>query len=275
MPDITTWRLIETSPASGAWNMAFDEALILSVGNREQPPTLRLYAWQPYCLSIGYAQPYSDVDSELLKIHGWDIVRRSSGGRAVLHTNELSYAAVGPVGEPHFIGSILDSYHQFSKALVKALHLLGVEVQAAPHYTIPAEIDKKDPICFLVSSNYEITYQGKKLVGNAQIRRKTAILQHGTLLLSKDYQKITDVLKFSHSSNRTATQELLGERVISMEDILQRRIRWKEAARAFRKAFMDVLSIHLVVQEPDERELMLADELLQEKYLNDAWTQRI
>jgi lipoyl(octanoyl) transferase len=113
-----TWRLLETPPAHGAWNMAMDEAILEAVGRNESLPTLRLYAWDPACLSLGYAQPFTDVDIPRLRARGWDVVRRPTGGRAVLHIDELTYAVMAPVNEPRVAGSVLESYQRLAQALV-------------------------------------------------------------------------------------------------------------------------------------------------------------
>jgi lipoate-protein ligase A len=83
----TDWRLLLTSAAHGAWNMAVDEAILEHVGRGDVLPTFRLYAWDPACLSLGHAQPYADVDARRLQERGWEVVRRPTGGRAILHTN--------------------------------------------------------------------------------------------------------------------------------------------------------------------------------------------
>ena len=91
-----TWRLLLSEPLSGPENMALDEALLENVGRGMAAPTLRLYAWRPPCLSLGYAQPVGDVDQTALAEHQWDVVRRPTGGRAILHTDELTYAVIAP-----------------------------------------------------------------------------------------------------------------------------------------------------------------------------------
>ena len=120
-----TWRLLITPPAHGAWNMAVDEA---DPGRPWEAvnslPTLRLYAWEPACLSLGYAQPLTDVDIPRLQARGWEMVRRPTGGRAVLHTDELTYSVIAPLSEPRVAGTVLESYRRLAQALVEALGLL-------------------------------------------------------------------------------------------------------------------------------------------------------
>src|SRR5512133_3127465 len=113
---LSQWRLIKTTPASGAWNMAVDEAILEAVGRRQALPTLRLYAWAPPCLSLGFAQPVRDVDQAALTRNGWELVRRPTGGRAILHTDELTYAVSAPPDEPRVAGSVLESYCRLAGA---------------------------------------------------------------------------------------------------------------------------------------------------------------
>ena len=98
--DLSKWRLINSLPSSGTWNMAVDEAVLEAVMIEEVPPTLRLYAWEPECLSLGVAQPISDVAENVLSDYGWDLVRRPTGGRAILHANEMTYSVIGSQQDP-------------------------------------------------------------------------------------------------------------------------------------------------------------------------------
>ena len=106
------WRLIESDALQGPMNMAIDEALLESVGAGRSLPVLRLYRWSPPCISIGYAQNGADVDHLTLNEHGWDWVRRPTGGRAILHTDELTYSVIAPPDEPRVAGSLLESYRR-------------------------------------------------------------------------------------------------------------------------------------------------------------------
>ena len=109
------WRLLITSSSHGAWNMAVDEALLEAVEVKRSVPILRLYSWTPACLSIGYAQPVDQVDRRALRRRRWDLVRRPTGGRAILHTDELTYSVVAPMDEPRLEGDIVTSYRRLSR----------------------------------------------------------------------------------------------------------------------------------------------------------------
>ena len=126
---MSLWRLLITSPACGAWNMAVDEAILEYIGYRDSLPTLRLYAWEPACVSLGHAQPFSDVDTNRLKEHGWEVVRRATGGRAILHTDELTYSVIAPNDEPRVEGSVLESYNRLAQALLLAVKNLNLPVE--------------------------------------------------------------------------------------------------------------------------------------------------
>ncbi len=117
---LTTWRLILSDPMPGTRNMAIDSAILAAVERGEAPPTLRLYSWDPPCLSLGYSQAYSDVDLHQLSANGWDLVRRPTGGRAILHTDELTYAVIGPKSDPRLAGNLMDSYQHISTGFVRS-----------------------------------------------------------------------------------------------------------------------------------------------------------
>src|SRR5512137_950 len=124
------WRLIYDPPADGAWNMAVDEALLEETAAGRSLPTLRLYAWEPPTLSLGFAQPAADADRGALRRLGWGLVRRPTGGRAILHTDELTYSIIGPPEDERLAGSVLESYRCLSSALLQALHLLEIPAEA-------------------------------------------------------------------------------------------------------------------------------------------------
>ncbi len=165
--------------------MAVDEAILEAVRNHEQPPTLRLYDWAPPTLSLGYAQPHEDLDPLRLSQNGWQVVRRATGGRAILHADELTYAVIGPQNEPRLNGGVLESYRRLAGAILNALHRLDLPAESQVIKTTNNQGTAIDPVCFDVPSNYEITVHGKKLVGSAQSRKQGGVLQHGTLLCTE------------------------------------------------------------------------------------------
>ncbi len=259
------WRLLNSLPARGAWNMALDEAILEAVGRGDSLPTLRLYAWEPPCLSLGYAQSLADVDLRRLRERGWDLVRRPTGGRAILHTDELTYSVAAPLGEPRLAGTLLESYNRLAGALAAALRRLDLPVEVQEH-SIAARSQKPNPVCFEVPSTYEITLGGKKLVGSAQARRKEGILQHGTLPLRGDLTRILQALVFPDEESRQRAAGRLLEKATTVEAFLGHPVAWDQAAEAFAAAFQDVLGLELVPGEVSPAEVDRAGELERTKY---------
>ncbi len=254
--------------------MAVDEALMEVVSQNQSLPTLRLYAWVPPCLSIGYAQPCVDVDQPRLNQLGWDWVRRPTGGRAILHTDELTYSVIAPLSEPRVSGGVLESYKRLSKALLTALHSLNIPAQAHP-INPTGNISGNGPVCFEMPSNYEIVLGDKKLIGSAQARRKKSVLQHGTLPLWGDLTRITQVLVFSDEQKRSEAASRLLSHATTVEAVLGHKILWESAAQAFIAAFQTELNIDLALDDISAQEIKRAERLVEEKYSHPSWFERI
>jgi lipoate-protein ligase A len=255
--------------------MAVDEAILENMSTGNTPPTLRLYAWEPACLSLGYAQPRSDVDIHKLKARKWDLVRRPTGGKAILHTDELTYSVIGPTSEPRLQGGVLESYKCLSKALLQALHNLGAPAQAVEINHALNNQATDNPVCFEAPSNYEITVDGKKLLGSAQARRREGILQHGSLPLFGDITNITKVLTFEKINERNKAAQRLTQRATTLESILGAQITWQQAAEEFIIAFEQALNIEFEISELSQSERERAKELEKDKFSNPEWIDRI
>jgi lipoate-protein ligase A len=272
MMDSKSWRLIVTPAARGAWNMAVDEAILEHAVRGDSLPTLRLYAWDPACLSLGHAQPFADVDRARLDKHGWEVVRRPTGGRAILHTDELTYSVTGRAEEPVLAGGVLESYNRISQALLLAVKELGLPVEVKEDR--PGDSTFPNPVCFEVPSNYEITAAGKKLLGSAQARKKEGVLQHGSLPLTGDLTRICQALAFeTESARRDAAARLLA-RATTVESALGHAVTWERAAGAVIHAFETQLGICFERGELSESEFRRAEELVREKYAHPSWTER-
>lgn len=267
------WRLIHTPPAAGAWNMAVDESILEHIHREESKPTLRLYAWDPPCLSLGHAQPFKDVDVERLRARGWDVVRRMTGGRAILHADELTYSVSGPAEDPTLAGGVLESYNRISKALLYAARMLSLPVEVKEYTDAPAG-QNVNPVCFEAPSTYEITVNGKKLIGSAQARRKEGVLQHGSLPLAGDLGRICDALVFENESARQNTRDRLLARATTVESVLGVGISWERAAQSLVGGFEAELGIRFEVGELSKSEIQRAGELVKEKYGRASWTER-
>ncbi len=266
------WRLIYDIPAFGAWNMAVDEAIMESVGAGQSPPTLRLYAWNPPCLSLGYGQRYTDVDFTRLADLEWDIVRRPTGGRAILHTDELTYSLSLPADDELAAGTVVESYQRISFALLTGLAAIG----ASPRADQRAERIQSGPVCFETPSHYEITVEGRKLVGSAQMRRKNAVLQHGSLPLSGDIARICKTLVFEDEVARQAAEIHVRQRALTLADALGCEVDWNDAARAVVDGFIQTFDVDFSQYESTltDFEHNRAQQLFTDVYSTPEWTHR-
>lgn len=265
------WRLLKTGAGSGAWNMALDEAILRLVGHGKSPPTLRLYGWYPPCLSVGYFQAVErDVDLARLAEAGIDLVRRPSGGRAILHDQELTYSVVALLSDPLVSGGVAQSYGKLAAGFLSALKVLGIAAEAAParqkaNGVLPKR--KGSPACFATTSPYELTVGGHKVVGSAQMRQGGVLLQHGSVLLGLDEARFASLLRDGAAAN-------LGQHATSLSEVLGRPISWEEVAEAVARGFTQGLGVELVSSEITPNELALAQRLVAEKYATGEWNLR-
>lgn len=266
------WRIIISDPHPGAINMAMDSAILSAVGRDEVLPTLRLYRWNPPCLSLGYSQPYSDIDIQNLRKKGWDVVRRPTGGRAILHTDELTYAVIGPRTEPRLEGGLLQSYRRLSTALAEALSILGLPIEVHLGNN-PAAQDQA--VCFENPSDFEITVDGKKIIGSAQARKKEGILQHGTLPLQGNLGRITEVLHYGSSELQLQAENKLLQKATTVEKVLGHQVSWEDAALAFQTGIQKVLNLKFIPGELTAAETIDVEKLVKNKFGNPTWTQQL
>jgi lipoate-protein ligase A len=256
------WRLLVGDAADGAWNMALDEALLAWHAARpEAPPTVRVYGWAPGALSLGRFQDAgSSCDRHFLRSAGLDLVRRPTGGAAVLHEHERTYAVAGTLGRSAFPGGVIDTYRTIAHALVAAYRALGVEVgDAAPDARAPSAA----AACFDAPSAHELVWRGRKLAGSAQARRGRAFLQHGSLPLVLDPDRLAAAVGRPVDTARFADLRTAAARVVSGAEL--------------DSALVAALARTLGEAEPAEPEratVELATRLRAEKYLDLGWTLR-
>ncbi len=218
-----TWRYIDSGPNIGAYNMAVDEELLARAQAGEQKPVLRFYAWSPPAVSLGRFQKMkSSVNTEACRRLGIDIVRRVTGGRAVLHRNELTYSIVARTDHSLFPQTVLGTYKVIAAGLVTGLRLLGLPAEMvtredSSHASL-VQKRPKEASCFSSPSWYEIVVQGRKIVGSAQRRAGRAFLQHGSILIDYDPQLEAVVIPGEPTSERvTSIQRELGRTVTGEE----------------------------------------------------------
>lgn len=231
-----TWRLILDGPQDGSWNMAVDRAVLSSRANGEAPPTLRLYSWRVPTVTLGRFQPLTDVDVELCRDLGFDVVRRPTGGRGVLHDDEVTYSVVGSIedGIPRGVSA---SYRHLCAALAEAYRSLGVPADL----TSRSRGERSAGACYLHATPADLSLGAAKLSGSAQVWEKDAMLQHGSFVRSRDAGTEADVFLLGESGRgrlrvETATLEVAPGGAPSTEAIIS----------AIRAAFETALGISLV-----------------------------
>lgn len=265
------WRFINTQFNDGAYNMAVDEAILHYVSLGESPPTLRFYGWNPPSMSLGYFQKLEkSIDILACKNMGIDIVRRLTGGRAVLHHEELTYSVILPENYPNMPSSITESYKILSQGLLKGFEELGVNAILSPETSLnPANFSSG--ACFDAPSSYELTVEGKKIVGSAQTRQKNTILQHGSILNKLQEDNLFDCLLFPSEKVKEKLKNTFVSKATSIEKIKGIPESWENLCTAFLKGFSNGLNISLSESVLSSNELNLANSL-HEKYKSKDWT---
>ena len=265
------WRLILDGCASGHRNMAVDDALMTSVLCAERiaawSHTLRLYWFEPPALSIGANQPLAEIDLAACAAAGVDVVRRPTGGRAVLHDGCITYSVCGPAEGAVFGGGIHASYRRISEALVSAVRELGL---AAVLPATPKSRSTSTPSCFDSAAPYELLVAGRKLVGSAQVRRSGVALQHGSLRLWSGSVQ-TPALVNARSA-RLRTVESVDPPTLS--ELLGRSVSRAAAGAALADGFSRSFSVTLCPAGLDEHENQLAIAVDTGRYNSSQWTSR-
>lgn len=266
-----TWRLVISAEDDGAMNMAIDQAIAESVKAGESLPTLRFYGWSPPCLSIGRAQSADIVNFPAVERLGWDVVRRASGGRAVLHIDELTYSIAALDSEPRVKGGVLESYRRLSAGLLRGLKEIGVlPERAQAYYEDQGEVG---PACFDGPSDYEITIGQRKLIGSAQMRSANLVLQHGSIPLLGDITRIVEGLELE-MGERMALRNRLRWRAVSLEYATGKAWESAELTEHLVNGFSKALNLEFQTESLTEKELARAAEVCAEKYGNKEWTMR-
>ncbi|HJX70222.1 MAG TPA: biotin/lipoate A/B protein ligase family protein [Dehalococcoidia bacterium] len=260
------WRFIDTGINDSFLNMAIDEAILDAHLQGFCPPTLRVYRWNPPALSLGYFQSLErEIDMKRCSELGIDVVRRLTGGRAVLHHDELTYSVVSSE-EYGFPKSIAKSYWLLSEGLIAAYRILGLEVCLTTHAREPSSA-----ACFSSAGLADLTFRGRKLCGSAQFRKGNALLQHGSLPISLDAQLFFSILKFPSNAIRDKAQADFGQKAASISEISGNKIGWQELKEALFKGFQKAPGIKLYDDRLTAGEIDLSQKLAREKYKAFAW----
>jgi len=272
--DRPQWRLIRSGAMSGARNMALDEALLESVAAGTSPPLLRLYRWQPATVTLGYAQAAgAAVNLQACRELGLDVVRRVTGGRAVLHEREVTYAVVSPERSALFPGGILENYRVIARALQQTLDSFGLKtLLAAGRSRGKGEGGAQQSACFTAPATHELLCAGCKVTGSAQKRQGTAFLQHGSIPVDLDPVRLFCALD---TAGRLSPEQGGAELARSV-GWLNRYLPQPVAIDAVEERLLEVSArlwgVRLVTDAPTAQEEARAEELLAEKYGHLDWT---
>ena len=231
------WRLVIDEPASGQANMARDRELLDELVAGERPATLRFYGWSPACISLGLGQREDVLDLDAVSAAGIDVVRRPTGGQALLHDDELTYSVVASQQDPVVGGTLMQSYHAISEALLAGLAQLGIDGVGAPCEPRPAS--GLTPVCFASASAEEVLVDGRKLLASAQWRSRGAFLQHGSLLLTDRQPELPRFM-------RDAAAREIQPMSVSLAELVDEVPSREELIRMLSRGFEQALGVELV-----------------------------
>lgn len=255
-----TWRSLPLEVRNGFWNMALDEAVLRKAIKKKVPNTLRFYKWKPSTASIGRNQSLrNEIDIEFAKERGFNVVRRITGGGAVFHdeTRELTYSIVCPIKTLEALGAkkVIDQFEIITQGIVLGLLNYGMKPE-------------KDIIHCPA-----ILLEGKKFSGNAQVRRKGFILQHGTILLDIDPVLMYSVLKAPENVEKSRMVRSVRAKCMGIKNHIENYDEQK-LINSLERGFQESLGIELKEGIFSNEEKILAETLVKDKYSNIKWLKK-
>jgi lipoate-protein ligase A len=259
------WRLIISGAGSGRWNMALDEALWRSYAKIERP-TLRLYRWSRPTLSLGRFQRAEAVDLGECVRRGIEVVRRPTGGRAVLHDDEVAYSLVHPLDG---MGGVLESHRRIAEALALGLRKLGLAAELMKGERSSRNSRASSGACFAAPSRFELAIAGRKVAGSAQVRDRLTLLEHGSLPLELDLEGLAAVLR-PDGLLQGRSEELLRRRAAGLREFVAP-LQPEELEEAVIAGFAERFGVDFVEDNLTAEELALAEELM-EGYNSSVWS---
>lgn len=266
-----TWYFMDTQEASPAFNMALDESLLHWHSRGEIPPVLRFYSWNPATLSVGYFQKIKGkINLEAVQKHGFGLVRRPTGGRAVLHDKELTYSVI--VSEQHnsMPASVTEAYRVISQGLLEGFLGLGVQAE----FSIPeGKLEQTgSAVCFDEPSWYELIVEGRKAAGSAQTRQKGVILQHGSIPLDVDDEVLYDLFEYPNKRVKERARKAFKGKAAAINEVAGRIVTLEEVKDSFKEGFEKGLDIELKPFTLSEAQLKEVNKLAEDRYSSDEWT---
>jgi len=202
------WHFINSGANTGNYNMQFDIELAKNCNPSEA--FFRIYRWNPYCISIGVNQSFDDINQDKTKADGFDIVKRPTGGRAILHAEELTYSVVLPL---NYEFSPREIYFRISNALMRGLEIYNPILAKSQLEDYQPNFPKllEEPsgvLCFASTARNEVKFNGKKLIGSAQRKMNNIILQHGSILCGPFHKKLVDYINSDEVTKNALSLEL-------------------------------------------------------------------
>ena len=273
---MNTWRLINCGEQHGAWNMALDEALLHSVESGVSLPILRLYRWQPATVTLGYFQQGSDVvNLETCREFGYSVVRRITGGRAVLHDQEVTYAVISPEQNEIFPGGVAQNYHVIADVLHATFAEFGLQTKISSGRKERVETDGvQRSSCFTAPALSELVLNGQKMTGSAQKRLSTAFLQHGSIPLEINPERLYLALNTGDRIDLNRRVERLAHRVGWMNRWLDQPVAIEDVEQCLVRQFETIIDVNFISDVPTAAEISAAERLMKEKYSNPEWVLR-
>ena len=270
-----TWAFIDSGNCSPGYNMAMDEMLLQWHSEGKIPPVIRFYGWNPATLSIGYFQKAEkEINIHKVKESGLGFVRRATGGRAVLHEHELTYSVIVTEDHKNMPKNVTEAYRVISEGILKGFQNLDFNAYFAVPETEEDRNKLKDPkssICFDAPSWYELVVEGRKVAGSAQTRQKGVILQHGSILLDLESEKLFDLFLFKNERLKERMFESFKNKAVAINDLSDRIITLEEAKVAFKNGFSEGLGVTLQDYQLSEGQQNDILKLSKEKYESDEW----
>lgn len=242
------WKYIDTNLNTGAFNMSLDLQIAKSL--TADTAFLRTYRWQPYCISLGANQNENSIDTDAAKNNNIDIVKRPTGGRAILHSEELTYSVILPINSD---SSARNIYHEINIALKKGLGLYDHRLNDIQLESMQADFqslykETKGIICFAVPAKSELKFNGKKVAGSAQRKLDKSILQHGSILCGDYHLNIVNYMKISNEEKRKLKTEI-EKSTTTLERILHQTVNYETLSAAILKGFEEHFNCNFEYQD--------------------------
>jgi lipoyl(octanoyl) transferase len=250
--------------------MAVDEALLILSGAPGSAPVLRFYSWDSPSLSIGSFQRVFELDLDEISARGVPLVRRPTGGRAVLHDSELTYSVTCRIPSDFFPSDLMGSYKKIGACFLRGLNFIGLPAELVPVRKGKNNSNLSHPLCFSSPSWHEVLAGGRKLIGSAQRRLKNSFLQQGSFIIEKDYDALLALMKFESEADRVAAREALSRKMTALTEHLPG-VSIDELKTALIKGFSEELGAGFEPDSLTPEEERLARKLMEEKYARREW----